>query len=52
MLTMEDDDALEDPAVFNAREPEVLAAGWAENERDKRLISYQQYAFRTCGVIC
>jgi len=23
MLTMEDDDALDDPAVFNAREPEV-----------------------------
>jgi len=27
-------------------------AGWAENESDKNLISYQKYAFKTCGVIC
>jgi uncharacterized phage-associated protein/DNA-binding transcriptional regulator YiaG len=27
-------------------------AGWAENEASKNMISYQKYAFTTCGVIC
>ncbi|MDB5006065.1 MAG: hypothetical protein JWP45_458 [Mucilaginibacter sp.] len=27
-------------------------SGWSENEGSKNMISYQKYAFMTCGVVC